>query len=101
MLAENGRRDITQIIQKLEPERRYQVAFDYNKLRGRIVEIFNTQSNFASAMGWSERILALKMNGMCSWKQIDICKAIQLLKLTIEDIPIVCTRVGHYSVLTG
>ena len=77
------------------------LAFDYNKLRGRIVEIFNTQSNFASAMGWSERILALKMNGMCSWKQIDICKAIQLLKLTIEDVPIVCTRVGHYSVLTG
>ena len=75
------------------------MAFDYNKLRGRIVEIFNTQSNFASAMGWSERILSLKMNGMCSWKQIDICKAIQLLKLTIEDIPIVCTRVGHYSVL--
>ena len=33
--------------------------------------------------------------------KIDICKAIQLLKLTIEDIPIVCTRVGHYSVLTG
>ena len=65
------------------------MAFDYNKLRGRIVEIFNTQSNFASAMGWSERILSLKMNGMCSWKQIDICKAIQLLKLTIEDIPIV------------
>ena len=26
MLAENGRRDITQIIQKLEPERRYQVG---------------------------------------------------------------------------
>ena len=48
------------------------MAFDYNKLRGRIVKIFNTQSNFASAMGWSERILSLKMNGMCSWKQIDI-----------------------------
>lgn len=64
------------------------MAFDYNKLRGRIVEIFNTQSNFASAMGWSERTLSLKMNGMRSWKQIDICKAIQLLKLTIEDIPI-------------
>ena len=26
MLAENGRRDITKIIQKLEPERRYQVG---------------------------------------------------------------------------
>ena len=64
------------------------MAFDYSKLRGRIVEIFNTQSNFASAMGWSERTLSLKMNGMRSWKQPDICKAIQLLRLTTEDIPI-------------
>ena len=53
------------------------MAFDYNKLRGRIGEIFNTQSNFASAMGWSERILSLKMNGMCSWKQIDICTVVE------------------------
>ena len=64
------------------------MAFDYNKLRGRIVEIFNTQSNFASAMGWSERTLSLKMNGMRSWKQQDICKAIRLLSLTTDDIPI-------------
>lgn len=64
------------------------MAFDYNKLRGRIVEIFNTQSNFACAMGWSERTLSLKMNGMRPWKQMDICKAIQLLKLTTEDIPL-------------
>ncbi len=63
------------------------MSFDYNKLRGRIVEIFSTQSNFASAMGWSERTLSLKMNGARSWKQTDICKAIQLLQLTIEDIP--------------
>ena len=77
------------------------MAFDYNKLRGRIVEIFNTQSNFASAMGWSERILSLKMNGMCSWKQIDSCKAIQLLTLTFDVILIVCFCVCHYSLLTG
>lgn len=51
------------------------------------MEIFSTQSNFASAMGWSERTLSLKMNGARSWKQTDICKAIQLLQLTIEDIP--------------
>lgn len=63
------------------------MAFDYNKLRGRIVEIFSTQSNFASAMGWSERTLSLKMNGARPWKQPDICKAIQLLQLATEDIP--------------
>ena len=31
------------------------MALDYSKLRGKIVEIFNTQSSFAVAMGWSER----------------------------------------------
>ncbi|MDO5797487.1 MAG: DUF739 family protein [Eubacteriales bacterium] len=64
------------------------MAFDYNKLRGRIVEVFNTQSNFANAMGWSERTLSLKMNGTRPWKQLDICKAIRLLNLTNEDIPV-------------
>lgn len=63
------------------------MAFDYSKLRGRVVEIFNTQSCFADAMGWSERTLSLKMNGLRPWKQPDICKAIRLLRLTADDIP--------------
>lgn len=63
------------------------MSFEYRKLRGRIVEKFGTQSNFADAMGWSERTLSLKMNGARSWKQSDICKAIELLELTQEDIP--------------
>lgn len=64
------------------------MAFDYNKLRGRIIEIFGTQSKFAIAMRWSERTLSLKMNGNRPWKQTDICKAIELLKLSQKDIPI-------------
>ena len=64
------------------------MAFDYNKLRGRIIEIFGTQSKFATAMRWSERTLSLKMNGNRLWKQTDICKAIELLKLSQKDIPI-------------
>lgn len=63
------------------------MAFDYNKLRGRIVEIFNTQSCFAIAMGWSERTLSLKMNSVRTWKQSDICKAVILLELSDKDIP--------------
>lgn len=63
------------------------MAFNYDRLRGRIVEIFGTQYRFAKEMGWSERTLSLKMNGSRPWKQPDICKAIKLLKLKEEDIP--------------
>lgn len=64
------------------------MAFDYRKLKGRIIEKFETQYGFAVAMGWSERTLSLKMNGLRPWKQPDICKAIVLLELSENDIPI-------------
>jgi len=62
------------------------VSFNYNKLRGRIVELFGSQTEFAKAMKWSERTLSLKLNGKISWKQTDIVKAVELLKLTDNDI---------------
>ncbi|MBE5928478.1 MAG: DUF739 family protein [Lachnospiraceae bacterium] len=62
------------------------MSFDYSKLRGRIVEIFGNQGAFARAMGWSERTLSLKMNGIRAWKQTDICKAVKLLHLNENDI---------------
>ena len=64
------------------------MAFDYSKLKGRIVEKFDTQGRFAEAMDWSERTLSLKMQGKIPWKQSDICKAIELLELSEEDIPV-------------
>lgn len=63
------------------------MAFNYRKLKGKIVEKFGTQSSFAVAMGWSERTISLKMNGIRPWKQSDICKAIKLLELSESDIP--------------
>ena len=63
------------------------MPFNYNKLSGKIVEVFGTIYNFAKPMGWSERTLSLKMSGKRSWKQSDICKAINLLNLTEGDIP--------------
>ena len=47
------------------------MIFNYSKLRGRIIEIFGTQSEFAKAMNWSET---------------DILKALSLLKLSECDI---------------
>lgn len=62
------------------------MAFDYSKLRGRIVEKYSSQIEFAKALGWSERTLSLKMNGKVAWKQTDICNAIELLELSKDDI---------------
>lgn len=62
------------------------MAFDYNKLRGKIVEKYGSQIEFAKAMDWSERTLSKKINNKISWKQTDICTAIKLLGLSEEDI---------------
>lgn len=62
------------------------MAFDYSKLRGRIVEKFGSQMSFAKAMNISERTLSLKMSGKRTWKQPEICLAINLLGLSNDDI---------------
>lgn len=62
------------------------MAFDYRKLRGKIIEKFGTQMSFAKAMNISERTLSLKMSGKRAWKQPEICLAINLLGLSKNDI---------------
>lgn len=62
------------------------MAFDYSRLRGRIVEKYKNQIEFARRMQWSERTLSLKLNGKVAWKQPEICKAIELLGLKDDDI---------------
>ncbi len=62
------------------------MIFNYNKLRGKIVEKTRTNKEFAERMNMSERTLSLKLNGERAWKQPEIVKAISLLGLTPEDI---------------
>lgn len=62
------------------------MSFDYRKLKGAIIEKYNSQSAFAKEIGVSERTLSLKMNGKIAWKQPEIIKAIKALKLTTDDI---------------
>ena len=62
------------------------MAFDYSKLRGKIIEKFGSQMSFAKAMDISERTLSLKMSGKRTWKQPEICLAINLIGLSNEDI---------------
>lgn len=64
------------------------MAFDYNKLRGRIREIFKTQSAFAKAIGMSTTSLSAKLNNLVEFSQNEIEKAVELLKIDKEDIPV-------------
>lgn len=65
-----------------------EVKFDYSKLKGRIREIFDTQSAFADAMGISAITLSAKLNNKGQWKSSEIDKACELLKIAKEEIPI-------------
>ena len=64
------------------------MAFDYSKLRGKIREIFRTQSTFAKAMGMSTTSLSAKLNNKIEFSQKEIDKASDLLKIKKEEIPV-------------
>jgi len=64
------------------------MAFDYSKLKGRIREIFKTQSAFAEAMGMSTTSLSAKLNNKIEFSQKEMDKASDLLKINKEEIPV-------------
>lgn len=62
------------------------MAFDYKKLKGRIVEKFGNQSNFAEKFGVSENTMSLKLNNKVRFTSDDIIKAIELLDIPPEEV---------------
>lgn len=62
------------------------MMYNYSKLSGRIVEICGTQYNFAKEMNLSERTISLKMAGKVEFKQSEIDRACQILKIGKSDI---------------
>lgn len=62
------------------------MAYDYSKLKGRIVEIYGKQQLFAAAMGWSERTCSLKLSNRVFWKQPEITLASKLLNIKENEI---------------
>lgn len=63
------------------------MKYDFRKLRGKIIEVFGKQEAFAKAIGLSERTISLKLNNERYFKPCEISKAIDLLGLTLADIP--------------
>lgn len=64
------------------------MAFDYSKLRGRIIEKFGTQGCFAKKLGVSERTLSLKLNNKIFFSQDEITKISELLNISKDKIQV-------------
>lgn len=62
--------------------------FNYSKLRGKIKEVFETQQNFAKAMKMSNTSLSEKLNNKVDFTQKEIRKAVELLGIPKDDIPV-------------
>ena len=61
------------------------MKFNYDKLLGRIVEIYGNQSNFAKDMKLSERSISLKLNNVRRWKDVEIKLVTELLKIPADN----------------
>jgi len=64
------------------------VVFDYSKVRGKIKEVFGTQSAFAAEMQMSPVSLSEKLNNKVQFSQKEIDRACDLLQIAKEEIPI-------------
>ncbi len=62
------------------------IEFDFNKLRGRIKEIYGTQTAFATAMLINEATLSNKLNNNVEFSSKEIIRACLLLCINFEDI---------------
>lgn len=62
------------------------MVYDYNKLVGKIVEVFGTRKEFSTAMGFSQKTLVEKLKGVRPWKQPQIEQAAHLLNIPNRDI---------------
>ena len=61
-------------------------VFDYSKLRGRIREKFNTQKNFANAMGTTPTTISLKLSNRLYFDQREVAKAVRLLDIESGNV---------------
>lgn len=62
------------------------MAYDYNKLLGKIVEKYGTRAKFAEEMQLSDRSISLKLNGKVGWRQDEILRAAKVLGIPNKEI---------------
>lgn len=61
------------------------IVFDFSKLRGKIKEIYGTQSAFAIAMLMNDATLSNKLNGNVEFSSKEIVRACLLLCIDMDN----------------
>ena len=62
------------------------IIFDFSKLKGRIKEIYGTQSAFAVAMLMNEATLSNKLNNNVEFSPKEMVRALLLLNLEFDKL---------------
>lgn len=62
------------------------MAFEYRKLKGRIIEKYSSQAAFAAVLGTTEQTISRKMNAVTSFSTDDIKKWSELLDIKSNEI---------------
>lgn len=57
------------------------MPYAYNKLKGRITEVFGTQAAFAKAVGLSKNSVSKKLSGKTEFSQSDVERWAKLLHI--------------------
>lgn len=63
------------------------MAFNYSKLRGKIREVYNTQANFAKAIGISRSSLNQRLNNILDFSQTEMERSADALGFAKDEIP--------------
>lgn len=61
------------------------MAYEYRKLKARIVEVFGTQGKLAEALGITETTVSSKMNGHSEFSKRDMEQWGAALKIAVTD----------------
>ena len=70
------------------------MSFEYNKLRGRIVEKYGSLTKFVERLNISYVAVSNKLNGKAGFSQSDIVKWCELLDIDIMDAPLFFLATG-------
>lgn len=62
------------------------MEFNYNKLRGKIKEVYGTQDNFAEALGIGRVSLSQRLNNSADFSNLEIFSACRLLGISQLEI---------------
>lgn len=60
--------------------------YNYNKLKGKIVEVYGNQVRFAQALAINEGTLSLKLKGKYDFTQSEILKSCKLLGIPMKEV---------------